>query len=99
VFSPRAARGRGPISTCTVPRDAFAATLTSLDDRFSKKWESKAALPGDRIAALKAFHERGVFTWVSIKPTLDIEASIETVRETHGFVDLLAASTAHDQDD
>jgi hypothetical protein len=29
-------------------RDAFASTLTSLDDKFSQKWEPKAALPSDR---------------------------------------------------
>ena len=40
-------------------RDAFASTLTSLDERFSKKWERNAAPPSDRIDALKAFHERG----------------------------------------
>jgi hypothetical protein len=68
--------------------DAFAVTLTSLDDRFSQKWERLAALPGDRIAGLRAFHDRGVFTWVSLEPTLDVEASLAIVRETHGFVDL-----------
>ena len=41
-------------------RDAFASTLTSLDGRFSKKWERNAASPSDRIDALKAFHERGL---------------------------------------
>jgi DNA repair photolyase len=69
-------------------RDAFASTLTSLDDRFSKKWESGAALPGDRIAALKTFHERGIFTWVSLEPTIDVEASLSIVDATHEFVDL-----------
>jgi len=69
-------------------RDAFACTLTSLDDRFSKKWERNAALPGDRIAALKAFHDAGIFTWVSLEPTLDCESSLQIVRQTHGFVDL-----------
>jgi hypothetical protein len=69
-------------------RDAFACTLTSLDDRFSKKWERNAALPGDRIEALKAFHAAGIFTWVSLEPTLDVESSLVIVRETHGFVDL-----------
>ena len=49
-------------------RDAFASTLTSLDDRFSQKWERNAALPGDCLAALRAFHERGIFTWVSLSP-------------------------------
>lgn len=69
-------------------RDAFASTLTSLDDSFSAKWERAAAPPSDRIAALKAFHERGIFTWVSLEPTLDIEHSLAVVRETHEFVDL-----------
>lgn len=69
-------------------KDAFATTLTSLDDRFSKKWESGAALPNDRISAIKAFHEKGIFTWVSLEPTLDVEASLAIIEYTHQFVDL-----------
>lgn len=69
-------------------RDAFASTLTSLDERFSQKWERGAALPADRIATLRAFHERGIFTWVSLEPTIDTESSLQIVQETHGFVDL-----------
>lgn len=69
-------------------RDAFASTLTSLDPAFSRKWEPGAALPDDRLAALKAFHDAGIFTWVSLEPTLDCEASEEILRETHSFVDL-----------
>jgi DNA repair photolyase len=69
-------------------RDAFASTMTSLDDRFSKKWERNAALPGDRMEALRRFHERGIFTWVSLEPTLDLEASLAIVDATHHFVDL-----------
>jgi hypothetical protein len=69
-------------------RDAFASTLTSLDDNFSLKWESSAALPGDRIEALKRFHERGIYTWVSLEPTLDVESSLAIVRATHPFVNL-----------
>lgn len=69
-------------------KDAFASTLTSLDDRFSQKWESGAALPGDRIAALKKFHERGIFIWVSLEPTISVEHSLRVVDETHEFVDL-----------
>ena len=68
--------------------DAFASTLTSLDDAFSRKWERGAALPADRLAALKRFHTKGVFTWVSLEPTLDVESSLRIVRETHGYVDL-----------
>lgn len=69
-------------------RDAFASTLTSLDDKFSQKWEPGAALPSVRIATLKRFHDAGIFTWVSLEPTLDVDSSLEIVRATHGFVDL-----------
>lgn len=69
-------------------RDAFATTMTSLDDSFSLKWEAAAALPADRIAALKKFHEAGIFTWVSLEPTIDVESSLSIVEATHDFVDL-----------
>lgn len=69
-------------------RDAFASTLTSLDDRFSKKWERNAALPGDRIEALRKMHDSGIVTWVSLEPALDCDSSIEIVKQTHQFVDL-----------
>lgn len=76
-------------------RDAYACTLTSLDDRFSTKWEPKAALPGDRIATLKKFYDADVFTWVSLEPTLDVEASLAIVEATHGFVDLFKIGRAN----
>jgi DNA repair photolyase len=69
-------------------RDAYAATLTSLDDRLSRKWEPNAPLPGDRIAALKKFYDQGIFTWVSLEPVFDVEATLSVVAATHGFVDL-----------
>lgn len=69
-------------------RDAFASTLTSLDDAFGRKWESAAAPPSDRVATLRRFHEAGIFTWVSLEPTLDVESSLQIVQETRGFVDL-----------
>lgn len=76
-------------------RDAFASTLTTLDDAFSLKWERNAALPGDRIAALRAFHDNGIFTWVSLEPTLDVESSLAIVEATHGFVDLYKVGRAN----
>jgi DNA repair photolyase len=76
-------------------RDAFASTLTSLDDRFSLEWERNAALPGNRIAALQAFHNAGIFTWISLEPTLDVEASLTIVAATHEFVDLYKVGRAN----
>jgi DNA repair photolyase len=76
-------------------RDAFASTLTSLDERFSRKWERHAAPPADRIAALRRFHDAGIFTWVSLEPTLDIESSLAIVEATHSFVDLYKVGRAN----
>ena len=76
-------------------RDAFASTLTCLDDVFSRKWESGAAFPSNRILALEMFHEAGIFTWVSLEPTLDVESSLEIVRRTHKFVDLYKIGRAN----
>lgn len=76
-------------------RDAYAATLTSLDDRFSLKWERNAALPADRIATLRHFHDAGIFTWVSLEPTLDLDSSLAIVDATHEFVDLFKVGRAN----
>lgn len=76
-------------------RDAFASTLTSLDDAFSQKWERGAQLPGDRIATLKRFHEAGIFTWVSLEPTLSVDASLSIIEHTHEFVDLFKIGRAN----
>lgn len=76
-------------------RDAFASTLTSLDDAFSMKWERGAALPQDRIDTLKAFHRAGIFTWVSLEPTLSTEASLQIIERTHEFVDLYKIGRAN----
>lgn len=76
-------------------RDAFASTLTSLDDAFSLKWERGAALPGDRIKTLRKFHDAGIFTWVSLEPTLDVASSLAIIEATHGFVDLFKIGRAN----
>lgn len=76
-------------------RDAFASTLTSLDDAFSLKWERGAQLPADRIATLKRFHDAGIFTWVSLEPTLDTESSLAIIERTHEFVDLYKVGRAN----
>lgn len=75
--------------------DAFATTLTSLDATVSAKWERRAAPPADRIEALRRFHDRGIFTWVSLEPTLDIDVSLAIVEATHPFVDLYKVGRAN----
>ena len=69
-------------------RDAFASSLTFLDPAASKKWEAGAALPADRIATLEHFAAAGIFTWVSLEPVIDVEATLEIIRRTAPFVNL-----------
>lgn len=76
-------------------QDAFATTLTSLDDSFSKKLESGAALPNDRINTLRKFSDKGIFTWVSLEPTLDCDSSINIIKETYKFVNLFKIGRAN----
>lgn len=76
-------------------RDAFASTLTSTDEAFSLKWERGAALPADRMATLKTFHDRGIFTWVSLEPTLNTESSLDIIDRTHEYVDLYKIGRAN----
>lgn len=76
-------------------RDAFACTLTSLDQDFSAKWERHAAPPADRIAALRQFHKAGIYTWVSFEPTLDTKASLDLLETTYEFVDLYKIGRAN----
>lgn len=76
-------------------RDAFASTLTSTDKEFSLRWERGAALPDDRMETLKEFHDHGIFTWVSLEPTLDTESSLEIIERTHEYVDLYKIGRAN----
>ena len=56
-------------------RDAFASTLTSLDASLLAQVGTRRRLI--RTTGLRRcapFIERGIFTWVSLEPTLDVEA-------------------------
>jgi DNA repair photolyase len=69
-------------------RDAFASTLTTLNDDQSREWEPKAALPADRLSTLKTFHDAGIFTWVSLEPVYDTDMTLALIKETASYVDL-----------
>jgi DNA repair photolyase len=70
------------------PNDAFASTLTFIDEKQSLKHEPGAAIPAERIEAIRLAHDRGIETWVSLEPVLDAEQSLEIIRATHEFTDL-----------
>lgn len=76
-------------------RDAYAATLTSTSEDFSRKWEPDAALPAERMATLRVFFERGIFTWVSLEPVLSLEDTLAVIRATHRYVSLYKVGRAN----
>ena len=89
------ARGLRDLDLFRPNRDSFASTMTTLDPAFSRVWEPEAALPEDRMAALRAFHDAGIFTWISLEPVIDTAAIIEIIKATHGFVDFYKLGRAN----
>jgi DNA repair photolyase len=67
--------------------DAFASTLTFINPELSLQYEPGAALPEDRIAAIKNAHNNGIRTWVSLEPVIDVEQTLDLIEITHSFVD------------
>ena len=49
-------------------KNEYGITLISLDEDFRKRVEPGASVYADRVASLKALHDRGCRTWVSIEP-------------------------------
>ena len=74
-------------------RDAFATTMTLLDESQSLEWEPDAATPSERMYALSQFHNAGIQTWVSLEPVIDPAQSLEIIRQTYPFVDLFKVGT------
>jgi len=70
------------------PKNQFACTLTTDIDSESLEWEPGAALPQDRIEALKKAHAMGIDTWVSFEPVINPDAVQRLIDETHEFVNL-----------
>jgi DNA repair photolyase len=68
----------------------YGITLVSLDEEFRKQYEPYAAPYEDRIGSLRALHDAGLRTWVSIEPYPSpniVEQSLENILESVSFVD------------
>ena len=71
----------------TPGEDHVGATLTFIDPVDSLKWEPGAALPDDRLSALREAHERGIGTWASMVPIIDPAQTLELIESSYPFVD------------
>lgn len=75
------------------PADAFATTLTGANEHLWDEWHTEVCEPGaaspyDRACTLKAFHDAGIPTWVSLEPVFDPDWALNAIEQTHAFVDL-----------
>lgn len=71
-------------------KNEYGITLISLDENFRMNVEPGAAPYVDRITALKALHEKGCQTWVSIEPYPTpnlIEQDIQEIMNVISFTD------------
>jgi hypothetical protein len=64
----------------------IGATLTLPDEDLRAQWEPGAAPHEERVAALRAAVDRGIPTFASIEPVVDVGQSIEAVRTSSGAV-------------
>jgi DNA repair photolyase len=65
----------------------FGQSLTFDNEADSMQWEPGAALPADRMDALRQAHDRGIKTWVALEPVIVPAQSIRLIEQTHEFVD------------
>ena len=72
------------------PENEHGITLSSLDESYRENMEPGAAPYTDRLAALRALHDAGCRTWVSIEPYPTpnlIEQDLQNILDAVNFVD------------
>ena len=72
------------------PENEYGITLVSLDEGFRKEMEPNTAPYQERIKALRALHDAGCKTWVSIEPYPTpnfIEQDLNAILEAISFCD------------
>ena len=80
------------------PNNEIGISLLSLNDDFRKKYEPNSSNYMDRINSLKAIHDAGVKTWVSIEPFPTpniVEEDIDKLLESISFVDKIVFGRWH----
>jgi DNA repair photolyase len=75
------------------PGDAFAVTLTCLDETETEYWEPGAAPTRERLHTLSVAHNMGIETWVSFEPVLYPEETMALIKATKDYVDHIKVGT------
>ena len=80
------------------PENEYGITLITLDDAYRENMEPHAAPCADRLTALRALHDRGCNTWVSIEPYPTpnlIEQDLPEILEAVSFADKIIFGRLH----
>lgn len=84
-------KGILPIELATYSKDnEYGITFVSLDENYRERMEPGAAPYADRLAALRALHDAGCKTWVSVEPYPTpnlIEQNITDILKAISFTD------------
>ena len=76
----------------------YGITLISLDESFRQKYEPSTSKYNEKISALKALHEAGCYTWVSIEPYPTpniINQNLKDILNAISFVDKIIFGRLH----
>ena len=92
-------KGVSPIELSHLSKEnEYGITLVSLDEDFRKKMEPNTAPFAERISALRALHDAGCKTWVSIEPYPTpniINQDFSKILQSVDFVDKIIFGRMH----
>lgn len=92
-------KGLLPIELSSLSKEnEYGITLVSLDEEFRNRMEPNTARFEDRINALRALHNSGCKTWVSIEPYPTpniIEQNLAEILDSVSFVDKIIFGRMH----
>lgn len=80
------------------PDNEYGITLVTLDEAFREQMEPFAAPCADRLSALRALHDSGCNTWISIEPYPTpnmIEQNLHEILEAVSFTDKIIFGRLH----
>jgi DNA repair photolyase len=64
----------------------FGTSLMTTDDNVRRDWEPNAASVQERVAAIKAAHGAGIYTWVSVEPVVNAREALAVIESLHPWV-------------
>lgn len=65
----------------------LGVTVCFTDDKMRQEWEPHASTVGERFSLLKAAHDRGIYTWVSLEPVINPHQALSVIKKAASYVD------------